>query len=364
MSIEEPGALVGLPPVIRALIPELWTAQLPEESQADCGNCPMVAPAPEPADAGTFHRDARCCTYHPVLPNHAVGRALQRGGQGARRLRARIAEGDGVQPLGIVPSHSFRRRYAQQTRSGAFGTDIALRCPYWRGGELACSIWEDREAVCRTWFCRHDQGPRGEALWLAAREALRTAERALARVLVERGRSPDPGDPLRRWTGWYRWCARAAADLREDQLLAAEREALHRVRAELRRALERRDAPMPALLGPSVRKVERRGERVRLRGTARHQSRELPADIFALLSRLDGQTPWPEALAAAEAELDRPLGRALVEDLYNAGLLESREDPQRASPGMRLSLEVGGQRGHVRVKGMRLPDLLPLEGPR
>src|SRR5690349_6644294 len=139
----------GGPAVLAALAPEL-TDTPAGEPRADCARCPLAAEhAPPP---WSFRADTRCCTYHPFLASFRAGAALGRGGDGAARVMALIADPAGMSALGIGPDAA---RAARQRDGGGFGNDLTLRCPFWVGGEHACGVWHDRPPTCRGWFCKH-----------------------------------------------------------------------------------------------------------------------------------------------------------------------------------------------------------------
>ncbi|MBN1948044.1 MAG: hypothetical protein JW797_20415 [Bradymonadales bacterium] len=47
----------------------------------------------------------------------------------------------------------------------------------------------------------------------------------------------------------------------------------------------------------------------------------VPTTVFRFLSRLDGATPWPQALDQANAEQPSSIDRRLVDQLYRAGVI-------------------------------------------
>ncbi len=157
---------------------------------------------------------------------------------------------------------------------------------------------------------------------------------------MARGRAPAADAPTKRWIGWFRWCARHASKLTQADLDAHDRAALDGAKHRFLMALSRRVAPMPDSLAPSVAGVEPLADGVRLTGYLAYAVRDVPHDVFALLSRLDGETPWREALAAEE-ELGRALPSDLVTELYSAGMLEERTEGGRYTPGLTVTLKRG-----------------------
>jgi hypothetical protein len=302
---------------------------LPGEPRADCARCPLArehAAAPWP---WRLDDDGRCCTYHPTLFNFRAGSALAGGGAGAALVLARIAQRDGVTRLGIGPPAGWVERYGGGT---GFGRDASLRCPYWVGGTHSCGIWTDRPAVCRAWFCRHDHGLEAAATWSQLGDAVGDAEEALARRLCQLGAPPaaDTADAAT-WADWFRWCAEQAPSLRAPaaaapvapadptdpadpgQRVTAHRDALVRIRSRAQLA-------MPDLLVPSVSAMWRApapaDDRVLLAGYSTFDAVDVPASVFVFLSRLDGATPWRDALVPGISDDD-------VRELFRAGVLRA-----------------------------------------
>ena len=331
------SALAGLPSALLALVSEAAPVEPPAEPRSDCARCPMAAaPGTALSRARPFLHDARCCTYHPRLPNFLVGSALRRGGPGAERLMARLASPEGVGAMGVDQPEAQARAYRERAPS-AFGRDRSLRCPYWVGGEHACGIWEDRGAVCRSWHCLHVDGRRGRALWGTLQEALEVAEYLLASDCVTAGQPPT-GEAPDDWAAWYRWCAERVATLPRADALALATPLLDRRLTALADARAEHLAPLPERVGPMVRAFRPEGEGVVLSADSDLDTLTFPAAIFQLISRLDGR-PWRQALAEAQevlADLNAaPLPPDVVERLWRAGLLEPRE-PGATTPAVRI----------------------------
>lgn len=302
----EHSAFRDLPALYRRLLPELEELPVVEERLADCMSCPMVA-------AGTFAAESRCCTYHPAMANFLVGRALERGGPGAARVRERLGDLDGVSAWGIYPRREQHRRYVA-TREVAFGNDSSLRCPYWVGGAESCGVWLDRPSVCRTWFCKHEDGAPGALLWQAVEAAIWQVENRLAFHLAE-----DPGTPLggtaEAFEAWFRACA-ARLDAVEPDDLAHE--AVTAARAALRAQAARATEPMPEVLVPSVGEIgDHPTDRSRLRvvGYSSFDPAVASRGLYEVLARMDGATPWRAAIAGTA------LTEADIRELFRAGAL-------------------------------------------
>lgn len=174
----EGDALEGLPALYRGWAQALLTSPVETEERADCTKCPMVDAQPP---AQSFLPDAKCCTFHPELPNFHVGTFFREARPdlrtGRRVLEAKLRARIGVTPLGIDRPPEYPR-----TLGNAFGHSLELRCPYYQSeGSLTCGIWAAREATCATWFCKHNRGRRGRAFWEALRLFLQSVDRSLAR---------------------------------------------------------------------------------------------------------------------------------------------------------------------------------------
>jgi hypothetical protein len=331
-----------LPAAVRALAPELddgWAG----EARAACARCPVAALDGEAPAPWSFSAETRCCTAHPSLANFLVGRALARGEPSRGAIERRLAEPGGVTAWGIDAPPGFDARYRATVDAG-FGRDPTLRCPYWIGGEASCGVWHDRSSTCRTWFCRHDDGVLGAARWSRASFLGSALESGVAGILVARGvragRAPEAASDgagsdgaASAWPAWFAWCADEAERLGADDLapLAA---AVAPRRADLV-PLRRPRRPLPEILEPAVSELvpiaTAAGEGdVLLTGYSTFDPVRAPRAVFALLARLDGSTPWRDALAAARAELGGPvwLDEALVAELYRVGAVRDPAGPE------------------------------------
>jgi hypothetical protein len=164
-----------VPDMYRAIMPELFEKSVAEERNATCDRCAMCAPEnPIFPPEEYFNPDTKCCTYHPLLPNYAVGGLLldesAENAEGRRRVRDKIARRIGVTPLGILPPPKERLLY-RHGKPG-FGRANALRCPYLDSERQRCTVWSYREAVCTTWFCKHNHGQDGLMFWQQLRDYL------------------------------------------------------------------------------------------------------------------------------------------------------------------------------------------------
>ncbi len=164
-----------VPEMYREILPALFQQPVDEEKNATCDRCAMCPPEEPlfPPDE-YFNPKTKCCTYHPTLPNFAVGGLLRdqspENAEGKSRIQAAIARRVGVTPLGIEAPLKHRVLY----RNGklGFGRANALACPYLNLESGHCTVWRYREAVCTTWFCKHNNGQDGLSFWKQLRDFL------------------------------------------------------------------------------------------------------------------------------------------------------------------------------------------------
>jgi len=175
----------SLPEVYRPLLPAFFDTPAPHEEKATCDSCAMCAPpGTPPSDAVTYFRpDAKCCTFHPLLPNYLVGAILadERPDmqEGKRRIQARIAARTGVSPRWLAPSRKTDMLQRGSQRH-AFGRSLVLLCPYFERTQSNCTIWRHRESVCSTFYCKYNAGADGQEFWRSLRRYAVWVEGALA----------------------------------------------------------------------------------------------------------------------------------------------------------------------------------------
>jgi hypothetical protein len=309
-----------LPAPYLRLVPELAGISFPAEPLATCASCAMATR--DDPDELVFDAPARCCTYHPSLPNFAVGRVLRAGGLGAERVRARIASGDGLDRRFLGPPASWKQAWSERAADG-FGRDRALTCPYWVDGvELACSVHAEREAVCRTWHCKVQGGERAQHAWIEVRGLLARIERTLAEACARAVATEEIGVDPAKWEAFYRACADHLDALPDDRLVDLRTAGIAALLDRVRARIADRDAPMPDVLQPRlVGWWPRADGRLAVSSTSSIDREAVPRWIFVLLSRLDGVRTWRDALAEASAELGEPIPEALVHRLWDRGLL-------------------------------------------
>lgn len=178
-----------LPPLYQSLLDDFFQVESPKEALADCSACPLLPPknplAPE--SPLVFHKDSKCCTYHPDLVNVLAGAVLADTDpelkDGQERLRVKIRKRAQVSPLGIG---ALWKEDLEGPRGPhfQFGRSQHRRCPYYQQEEGLCSIWKHRESVCSTWFCKHDLGADGLAFWSRLQDYLEDVENQVSRAAL------------------------------------------------------------------------------------------------------------------------------------------------------------------------------------
>jgi hypothetical protein len=317
------SAFAYLPAALHQLLPEMDTLEWPAEQHADCARCPMIGGGHDPWG---FSPETRCCTAQPSLANFLAGRALRRGGAGRDRVLARLEDPGGVTPWGIDAPPELDRRYTE-TLARAFGRDLALRCPYWIGGEHTCGIWHDRSSTCRTWYCKHEDGLAGAVAWSRMQLVMFEVESKLAVWAIGRGAPPDDGAPPVRWARWFEEAAELVEHAPAHEIEALASDGLGRYRSDVRGFVEvrrlRRRRGLPEVLVASVTEMTEAGDgHVLLTGYSSFDAVRAPSAIFELLSRFDGRRRWRDALVEARAALagrGAPvdwLDEALVRELH------------------------------------------------
>ena len=319
-------AFAGLLPIFQELAPEIRSLDWPEESRATCASCAMVDPERSSEALRGFSAEVKCCTFHPYLPNYAVGALLKEGGDGARRIVSRLLQReDGIRLEGIESGESWDVKYRERGPTD-FGTSRELLCPYWAGGEESCGIWRHRNAVCRTWFCRFEDGRFGFEQWAAARAVVGEIELGLARWCVDQAGSIRPPETIRHWVGWYLWCAEKVHEARPEGL-AKLTELIEPMRAELVSRAAQRRAPLEDVVIPTVQVFERHGETAHVGGFSTYDMMEVPSNVFFFFSLLDGTRSWREAMEGARAECPW-LDEAIIAVMWRRGVLGPASEGQ------------------------------------
>jgi len=339
----------SLPPLqARWLGAVLDPPALPDETNATCDDCAMLADPSLPAGALSFSPDTRCCTYLPSLANFLVGGALRDASpHGAASVRRRIAAGDGLSPLGLVADPAAVA--ATYTDGERFGRDPSLRCPHYEPVGGRCGVWAWREATCATWFCKHTRGERAKALWNRLQQLLAHLERAVAwhcaltldvpaGSLARMAPLARPHGQARadvtardadlwgRWTGdvegYFLACAAMAEALSAAEVLALGGAEARALAATVRlAAAQLDDDALPARLAlgrMAVVGLTARG--VRLQGYSHLDPLEVPRVLFDQLHHFDGG-PLDEALRDASAAAGEEVPAGAVGMLLDFGVL-------------------------------------------
>ena len=348
----------ALPPLHDAWLTTLTGVHSPPpEPKATCDDCVMCAGVERSGSHVTFSPDVKCCTYVPHLANFLVGRSLL--GPGRESIRARIARGAGVTPLGLGLTHADIRRIVGEQSD--FGRSPVVVCPHFVAETKGCGIWETRNAVCSTWFCKHERGAVTQRFWHAVRDLLIAAEERIAHRCLTGGDLPDeqvravlghraevreavaransgegvaaspPDDESAEWDArmwgdwsgrkedWFVRCAESIATLTDDELIEQMDGLGHLSRAVVDRRDELTVHEIPDRLAftPGLGS-EATPEVLRLIGYSPFDPLVLPAALQAELRRLDGRP-----IAQVREGVDRhgiPLDDNLLGRLYDFGV--------------------------------------------
>lgn len=344
----------ALPPLYAKWAAALLGGPIPRETRATCGSCAMRAGhdgGGAQARATFFDPAVKCCTYLPTLYNFLVGRILSdqdpASRQGRETVAARIAQGIGVFPLGLMQTPTYALLYGKSTQS--FGKSRSLKCPHYIEDGGLCGVWAHRESTCATWFCKHVKGAAGYGFWREGlHHLLQIVEIGLARwCLLELGAGVDmlkQAAGSKSWTAeaegvtgavldnqldqeayaraWAEWRGREHAFFIRcaalvDPLSWAEVLEIcgpdARTHAQLTGAAYRRmtTGEAPAAVKAGSFQVVRVGrETVRLNTYSEYDPIEVPSAVMELLGCFDGR-PTADVLA----EIARDRGVALAPDL-------------------------------------------------
>lgn len=166
------------------------------EKSATCDNCVR---ARDKRFSYTYKPDLKCCTFHPYLPNYAVGALLEMPDPtvGVQEIRRKIENDEFTLPMGILAPYDYQFKFLTKEESD-FGNRSDLLCPYFDGAQNRCSIWQYRGTVCTSFYCRSDHGQNGLKFWAVMSDYLSYVEMALAEeCLVQLDFSPrDLSDQL------------------------------------------------------------------------------------------------------------------------------------------------------------------------
>ena len=345
-----------LPALYARLFPELVATEAPVEALATCRNCAMAAGDDVRPGALYFAADAKCCTYHPSVPNYLAGALLADAdphlAEGRRRVRERIARRSGISPLGLEPPGDQAQRY-ERLMPRLFGRVRALRCTFFDTDGGGCTIWPFREATCSTYHCKFVHGADGRAYWDALKGVLGqiqadlsllamhrlgiAADRAPGRHACEPSAEELDGEPapearhraaFGEWSGreeeYYRRCfevvsaldpaeARAACGIR----LTVREAAL----AACRDTIAAPSLPDPLLRNPRLETWPGPDGTVTVVGFSGNQPVRLRREVLRLLDDFDGRTPTADVLAGIVSREGLTLSPGLLLRLWQQRLL-------------------------------------------
>ncbi|MFZ3229212.1 MAG: hypothetical protein WA160_03320 [Pseudobdellovibrio sp.] len=166
------------------------------ETKATCGDCLRSR---DKRFAYTYQSNLKCCTFHPFLPNYAVGALLSQAQKtvGIEKIEQKIQQLEFSLPLGILAPYDYQLKFLSKDETD-FGNREDLLCPYFDKSQNQCSIWEYRGVVCTSFYCRSDFGQDGLKFWAVFSDYMSYVEMALAEeCLVQLDFSPrDMSDQL------------------------------------------------------------------------------------------------------------------------------------------------------------------------
>jgi hypothetical protein len=166
------------------------------ETKATCDNCLRSR---DKRFSYTYQKNLKCCTFHPYLPNFAVGGLLQESQEtvGTQKIRSKIKNHEFNFPIGLIAPYDYQFKFLSKEEED-FGNEASLLCPYYDSQKNKCSIWTYRGVVCTSFYCRSDYGQNGLKFWSVLSDYLSYVEMALAEeCLVQLDFSPrDLSDQL------------------------------------------------------------------------------------------------------------------------------------------------------------------------
>ncbi len=196
MDIKQQVLMDIVPQIYKSLLKPQILKVRTTETKATCDNCLRSR---DKRFSYTYEPDLKCCTFHPYLPNYAVGALLSQSEVtvGIEKLLHKIEQRQFALPIGVVAPFDYQFRFMNREEQH-FGNERGLLCPYYDTGKNACSIWRYRGVVCTTFFCRSDDGQDGQKFWAVMNDYLSYVEMALAEeCLVQLDFSPrDLSDQL------------------------------------------------------------------------------------------------------------------------------------------------------------------------
>lgn len=166
------------------------------ETKATCASCLR---SKDKRFSYLYKENLKCCTFHPYLPNYAVGALLSDANKtvGIKKIEDKINHREFAFPIGVMAPFDYQLLFLSKDETD-FGNRSDLLCPYFSVAENQCSIWQYRGVVCTSFYCRSDYGQNGQKFWAVFSDYLSYVEMALAEeCLVQLDFSPrDISDQL------------------------------------------------------------------------------------------------------------------------------------------------------------------------
>lgn len=190
------------------------------EKTATCDNC--LCSSPQRGSLPYYDSHLKCCTFHPFLPNYAVGALLHNSAETPafiqEALLHKIQNNEYALPLGIFAPVRYQVQFNNREESD-FGNRKDFLCPYFDRQKNKCGIWLYRGSVCTSYFCASDRGEKGLQLWSLLGEYLHLCEMSLAQdCMVSMGMHPDMIDSQLEYIN----CSTATAEeMKSDSLSPA-----------------------------------------------------------------------------------------------------------------------------------------------
>lgn len=187
---------VIVPEIYKKFIAKNILALDATETKATCDNCLRSR---DKRFSYTYKENLKCCTFHPYLPNYAVGALLEQANKtvGILKIQKKIEQLEFSLPIGVLAPFEYQLKFLSKEEN-EFGNREDLLCPYFDQQKNQCSIWQYRGVVCTSFYCRSDYGQNGLKFWAVLSDYLSYVEMALAEeCLVQLDFSPrDLSDQL------------------------------------------------------------------------------------------------------------------------------------------------------------------------
>jgi hypothetical protein len=163
-----------------------------QESRATCDDC--LCSKSTRGNLPYYQKDLKCCTFHPFLPNYAVGAILDNPLTPdfiKKQIHSKINLKHYALPLGIFAPLNYQIQFNNRHEND-FGNKKEFLCPYFDLQNKNCGIWQHRGSVCTSYFCISDRGDKGLKIWELIGEYLHLCEMVLSQdALVSMGLPPD-----------------------------------------------------------------------------------------------------------------------------------------------------------------------------